>query len=115
MDPAPTRVHADVAVADRTRGFERLDNSQTFECLHREWLDEMVADFLVVVGIRLALDKRNLESLARVQGGSSAASDAGADDDHVEPGRPGHVARLCSKCCRSFFNRGIQSSLMNPS
>src|SRR5258708_3547085 len=114
MDPAPTRVDADVAIAHCPGGLERLDETQTFERLHREWLDEMVADLLVVVGSRFALDERDLETLARVEGSRGAASDAGADDDHVKRGLPGHVGRLCSKCCRSFFNRGIQSSLMNP-
>src|SRR5205823_5710416 len=98
----------------RTGGLERLDNIQTFERLHREWLDEMVADLLVVIWTRLALHERDLQALARVESGSGAASDAGADDDHVKRGLTGHVGRLCSKCCRRFLKRGIHSSLMNP-
>src|SRR3981189_3664085 len=114
MDPTPFGVDADVAVAHGARGLERVDDAKTFERLDRVWLDEVVADLLVVVGTRLAVDERHLETLARVERGSGAAGNAGPNDDDIKRGLTSHAGRLCSKCRRSFANLGAQSILMNP-
>src|SRR5207253_3042659 len=116
MNPTPARVHAHVAVSNGARGFQSFYQSESLECLYSERLDEVIADFLVVIGTRLPVDQRDVEALARVQRGRGAASNARANDHDVVllcAGAHGDLWRR-SKCWRSFISRGAHSSLMKP-
>src|SRR6266851_4695123 len=76
----------------------------------------MVADLLVVVGTRLAVDERYLQALTGIEGSSRAAGRTGANDNGVIGRLAGHVGRrFCSKCRRSLTSRGAQIILMKPS